>query len=66
VLEPDVIDYIADDDTVWECEPLERLTREGQLSAYHHDGYWQNMDTLRDRNVLETVWSTGEAPWKVW
>lgn len=66
VLEPDVFDYIKGDDTVWEQEPLERLTREGHLAAYRHTGYWQNMDTLRDRNVLEQYWQTGEAPWKMW
>jgi glucose-1-phosphate cytidylyltransferase len=66
VLEPEVLDYIDDDDTVWEHKPLERLTRDGQLTAYYHAGYWQNMDTLRDRHVLENAWSTGEAPWKVW
>jgi glucose-1-phosphate cytidylyltransferase len=66
VLEPDVFDYIAGDDTVWEQEPLERLTREGHLAAYRHTGFWQNMDTLRDKNVLEQMWSTGEAPWKMW
>ncbi len=66
VLEPEALDYIDGDDTVWEHKPLERLTRDGQLTAYYHTGYWQNMDTLRDRHVLENVWSTGEAPWKVW
>jgi glucose-1-phosphate cytidylyltransferase len=66
VLEPDIFDYIAGDDTVWEHEPLETLTREGQLAAYRHAGYWQNMDTLRDRNVLEGLWQSGEAPWKMW
>ncbi|MGB7159627.1 MAG: glucose-1-phosphate cytidylyltransferase [Tepidisphaeraceae bacterium] len=66
VLEPAAIDYIADDRTVWEAEPLERLARAGQLSAYRHDGFWQPMDTLRDRKVLEDLWSSGAAPWKVW
>jgi glucose-1-phosphate cytidylyltransferase len=66
VLEPEVMDYIEGDDTVWELEPLESLTRMGVLSAYRHTGYWQNMDTLRDKHVLEDVWKTGEAPWKAW
>jgi glucose-1-phosphate cytidylyltransferase len=51
---------------VWEREPLERLAREGQLAAYRHDAYWQNMDTLRDKMLLEEQWATGAAPWKVW
>lgn len=66
VLDTKVLDYIQGDDTVWELEPLERLTREGQLAAYHHKGYWQNMDTLRDKMVLEQTWNSGEAPWKLW
>ena len=66
VLEPEVIDYIADDSTVWEKEPLERLAKAGDLIAYRHTGYWQAMDTLRDKHVLEELWQTGKAPWKVW
>jgi glucose-1-phosphate cytidylyltransferase len=66
VLEPAVIDYIVDDRTVWEHEPLERLAREGQLSAYRHEGFWQPMDTLRDKNVLEDLWASGQAPWRKW
>lgn len=66
VLSPKVIDYIGDDNTVWEREPLETLAREGQLSAYIHDGFWQPMDTLRDRNYLEELWQSGNAPWKLW
>lgn len=66
VLSPKVIDYIADDDTTWEKEPLERLSIENQLSAYHHAGFWQPMDTLRDKNHLEDLWDNGKAPWKVW
>lgn len=66
VLSPAVIDYIEGDHTVWEGEPLERLAREGQLAAYAHEGFWHPMDTLRDKNQLETLWSSGKAPWKVW
>jgi glucose-1-phosphate cytidylyltransferase len=66
VLEPGVLDYIEGDDTVFEAEPLERLARDGQLAAYLHHGYWQNMDTLRDRMVLEEQWASGSAPWRVW
>jgi glucose-1-phosphate cytidylyltransferase len=66
VLEPQVIDYIDDDMTHWEREPLERLAAEGQLMAYRHDSFWQCMDTLRDRVLLESMWATGEAPWKTW
>jgi glucose-1-phosphate cytidylyltransferase len=66
VLEPKVHDYIAGDETIWEREPLEQLAREGKLAAYRHRGYWQNMDTLRDKNVLEDLWKNGDAPWKIW
>ncbi|MDQ0062049.1 glucose-1-phosphate cytidylyltransferase [Paenibacillus harenae] len=66
VLEPDVFQYITDDSTIWELDPLERLAREGQLVSYKHNGFWQPMDTLRDRLKLEELWATGEAPWKVW
>jgi glucose-1-phosphate cytidylyltransferase len=66
VLSPGVFDYIADDQTVWEKSPLENLARDGQLSAFMHDGFWHPMDTLRDRNALETLWNEGRAPWKVW
>lgn len=66
VLEPSVIDYIEGDDTVFEQGPLRNLAHAGQLNAYKHDGFWQPMDTLRDRNLLETLWSKGTAPWKVW
>ncbi|BCJ91912.1 glucose-1-phosphate cytidylyltransferase [Terrihabitans soli] len=66
VLSPKVGAYIADDSTVWEREPLERLADEGQLSVHHHDGFWQPMDTLRDRGLLEDLWASGKAPWKVW
>ena len=66
VLEPSVLDYIDGDETVWEREPLERLAGNGGLSAYKHSGFWQPMDTLRDKNVLEDMWQSGTAPWKVW
>jgi glucose-1-phosphate cytidylyltransferase len=66
VLEPGVFDYIDGDHSVWEREPLERLARDNQLSAFRHDGFWQPMDTLRDKNKLEELWSSGKAPWKTW
>ncbi len=66
VLEPEVIDYIAEDTTVWEQEPLQKLANDGNLSAYKHDGFWQPMDTLKDKNRLEKLWQSGEAPWKAW
>ena len=66
VLEPEVFDYIEGDATVWEREPMERLALEGRLSAYKHRGFWQNMDTLRDKMVLEQLWAPGNPPWKVW
>ena len=66
VLSPKVVDYIAGDETLWEKEPLENIARAGQLMAYEHHGFWQPMDTLRDRNHLEELWATGNAPWKNW
>ncbi len=66
VLEPQVMDYIAGDSTVWEHEPLERLAEEGQLSAYRLRDYWQSMDTIRDKMVLEADWASENPPWKVW
>lgn len=66
VLEPAVFDYIDGDDTQWEKEPLERLAADGQLMAYRHDAFWQCMDTLRDRKLLEDLWARGGAPWKLW
>ena len=66
ILEPQVIDFIEGDSTIWEKEPLEKLADMEQLSAYKHDGFWQPMDTLRDKNYLETLWKNNEAPWKVW
>ena len=66
VLEPSVLDYIEGDRTLWENEPLKRLAREGQLAAYRHEGFWQPMDTLRDKRTLEDLWDRGAAPWKTW
>ena len=66
VLSPRVLDYIAGDQTIWEREPLERLAQEGQLAAYQHHGFWQPMDTLRDKTQLEKLWQSGQAPWKTW
>lgn len=66
VVSPKVIDYIVDDQTIWEREPLERLAREGNLAAFQHNGFWQPMDTLRDKVHLEELWQSGKAPWKTW
>jgi glucose-1-phosphate cytidylyltransferase len=66
VLEPEVLDYIDDESTVLEREPLERLATEGSLRAYKHEGFWHPMDTLRDRAVLEEHWASGNPPWKIW
>lgn len=66
VLEPGVFDYIAGDDTPWELEPLERLAADGQLMAYRHESFWQCMDTIRDKKLLEKLWQDGSPPWKTW
>ena len=66
ILKPDVLRYLHDESTVWEQEPLMRLARDGELMAYEHDGFWQPMDTLRDKQHLEELWATGAAPWKRW
>ncbi len=66
VLSPKVLDYIEDDYTTWEQEPLNNLANDNQLMAFEHDGFWQPMDTLRDKVLLEDLWSRGEAPWKMW
>jgi glucose-1-phosphate cytidylyltransferase len=66
VCSPKVGDYIEGDDTVWEREPMERLAADGELGAYFHEGFWQPMDTLRDRRQLEEMWESGRAAWKVW
>jgi len=66
VLEPEVLDYIDGDGTYWEREPLERLAADGQLMVYKHEGFWQPMDTLREKRLLNELWGKGEAPWKMW
>ena len=66
VLSPKVLDYIEDDATIWEKSPMERLAHEGQMEAYLHHGFWQPMDTLRDKIHLEELWESGAAPWKSW
>lgn len=66
VLDRKVLDYIAGDGQAWESGPMDRLTKEGQLMAYRHDGFWQPMDTLREKHLLEQLWDSGQAPWKVW
>jgi glucose-1-phosphate cytidylyltransferase len=66
VLSPKVLDLIDGDSTVWEREPLETLAQQGDLAAFHHDGFWQPMDTLREKMMLEEMWNGGRAPWKVW
>jgi len=66
VLSPDVVDYIEEDSTIWERSPLERLAAEGQLNAFQHTGFWQPMDTIRERDILQAMWADGTAPWQVW
>ncbi len=66
VLSPKVIEYIQDDATIWEKKPMEQLAHEGQMDAYFHKGFWQPMDTLRDKIHLEELWASGQAPWKTW
>lgn len=66
VLSPAVIPYIAEDTTSWEAKPLERIAADGQLMAFEHLGFWQPMDTLREKNLLEDLWASGRAPWKMW
>lgn len=66
VLEPEVLEYIKDDQTIWERQPLEKLAKEKQLHAFKHEGFWQPMDTLRDKVKLDELWASGKAPWKVW
>ncbi|MGB9762650.1 MAG: sugar phosphate nucleotidyltransferase, partial [Minisyncoccia bacterium] len=66
VLEPKIFDYISSDETIWEKEPIENLSSEGQLMAYKHYGFWKCMDTLRDKRELEELWVKGKAPWRLW
>ena len=66
ILSPKVLDYIDGDNCVWEGKPLKKLTEEGNLSAFFHDGFWQPMDTLREKKQLEDLWNSGNAPWKAW
>jgi glucose-1-phosphate cytidylyltransferase len=66
VLSPKVIDYIASESTSWELEPMAKLAAENQLYAFEHKGFWQPMDTLREKNLLEDLWASGKAPWKKW
>lgn len=66
LLSPRVLDYLIDDNTVWEQQPLQQLAAEGELMAYQHNGFWQPMDTLRDKTYLEELWASGKAPWKNW
>ncbi|HEX5379567.1 MAG TPA: glucose-1-phosphate cytidylyltransferase, partial [Phenylobacterium sp.] len=66
VLQPEVVSRILGDDVPWEAEPLQGLARDGELMAFHHPGFWTGMDTLRDKNHLEALWASGEAPWRLW
>ena len=66
VLNIEALDYISADETIWEKEPLENLAKDNQLSAFKHDDFWQPMDTLRDKNLLEELWRSNKAPWKLW
>lgn len=66
VLSPTVLNWIPGDDTSWEAEPLTQLAAKGEVMAYEHDGFWQPMDTLREKNLLEELWASGQAPWKMW
>ena len=66
VLEAGIFDYIIDDTTTWEHEPLEKIAQDNQLNAYKHQGFWKPMDTLRDKLELENLWQSGKSPWKIW
>ncbi|MBW1712357.1 MAG: glucose-1-phosphate cytidylyltransferase [Deltaproteobacteria bacterium] len=66
VLEPGALDYVEGDESIWEHEPMERLAADGQLMAFRHHGFWQPVDTLRDKRLLEQIWAQGNAPWKLW
>jgi glucose-1-phosphate cytidylyltransferase len=66
VLEPGIFDYIAGDGVMWEHDPMRDLAKDGELMAFRHESFWQCMDTLREKHILETLWESGEAPWKTW
>ena len=66
VCQPEVIDFIQDDDTIWEREPMQQIAAQDQMRAFKHDGFWKPMDTLRDKQELEKLWASGNAPWKLW
>ena len=66
VLEPEVFNYLKNDQTIFEGNPIETLAKENNLTAFKHDGFWNPMDTLRERNYLEELWNSGKAPWKIW
>ena len=66
VLEPEVLEYVDGDSTIWERSPIERLTKDGQLMGFRHSGFWSCMDTLKEKNMLDDLWISGEAPWKIW
>lgn len=66
VLSPEVLEYIDGDETIWEREPVQRLTEAGELMGYQHSGFWSCMDTLKEKHYLETLWESGQAPWKIW
>ncbi len=66
VLEPEIVDYIDGDDTLFEREPMQRLAKDGELMAYQHDGFWQCMDTLREKRILNDLWESGQPPWRIW
>jgi glucose-1-phosphate cytidylyltransferase len=66
VCEPEIIDYIYDDNTILEREPLENLAKQNQLSVWKHEDFWSSMDTLRDKQFLDNLWNTNQAPWKLW
>ena len=66
ILEPEIFNYIEGDNTIFERQPLETIANEGELMAYKHNGFWQCMDTMRDREKLQSLWESSNAPWKVW
>ena len=66
MLSPHVLDLIEGDQSIWESEPLDILSKNGEMMAFEHQGFWQPMDTLREKNLLEDLWSSGKAPWKIW